>query len=715
MSSNALFSAHWHRVRSVRPSLASDVVATRHVYRGRSCWVLQRRATNDFHRVDIGAFALVDQLDGQRTVEQIWEQALIDHDESAPTQDEWLALLAELQSAELLVVDQRVSAEKLFERREQRRSREHRERRLNPLYLRFALHDPDSWLTRLIPLSRVLFSRVALLLWLALIAAGVSALVLSGDALLTTLSTEGFPSPRLAMLMIILYPPLKLLHEMAHALAIKRGGGEVHEIGLVLMVLVPLPYIDASASAAFPNKHDRMIVAAAGIIVEMAFAAIGVILWVAASGFLADMGLALLLIGGFSTLLINGNPLLRFDGYYLLADALEIPNLSTRSRVVLLKRLRVWLSGTSDKDPVREDRAERRWLYSYGIAASMYRTALMLWIAWWLSGRFLLFGVLLAIYALVSCLLLPLYRGLKVVARDTQLQAFRPLSLISLIPLLLVALLTWLPLPHADITRGVIWLPDEAIVRAESGCEITEASTGPGQAVLAGQVLFHCLDPELALRERELVARIDELNARLAGLLIDNSPENTRLKSERTNNRSTLDDVRKRMAAERRVSTVDGIFDAMGTEDLEGRVIARGEIVGYVVPPIQRTVRVALNESVAGKLDDDLQRIELRVGHGIEGTKIHDSRILTRTPRASREVPSAALSTLGGGEHRADPSGNGLTVMESVFDVELDWPEDAAVVPVGAHVDVRFVHAPAPIGGRMLDALRRAFSDRSNT
>ncbi|MFK7860812.1 MAG: hypothetical protein AB8B64_18490 [Granulosicoccus sp.] len=715
MSSDPLFSAHWHRVRHVRPSLAPDVITTRHVYRGRACWVLQRRATNDFHRVDVGAFLLVDQLDGKRTVEEIWEQALVQHDELAPTQDEWIALLAALQSAELLMVDQRVSAERLFERREQRRTRERKDRQLNPLHLRFALYDPDALLTCLKPVARILFSKVALLLWVLLIVAGVVSLALSGDTLLSLLSSPAFPSPHMALIMMCTYPVLKFLHELGHALAVKLGDGEVHEIGLVLMVLVPLPYVDASASAAFPDKRDRMLVASAGILVELAFAAIGAILWATASGLLADIGLALLLIGGFSTLLINGNPLLRFDAYYLLADAIEIPNLSKRSRTTLFKWLRDGLSGEPDRSAVREDAAERRWLYGYGLASACYRTALMLWIAWWLSGKFLLFGVLLAIYALVTAIVLPLYRGLKVVSRDPKLQAARPLLILSVVPVILVSLVAWLPLPNANLTRGVVWLPDEAIIRAESGCEIASASIHPGQTVQAGQALFDCYDPELALRELELVARIDELNARLAGLAVNNPAEHSRLESERFANTSALEDVRKRMDERYRTAALDGRFDTLGTLSLKGRVFARGEIVGYVVPPDQRTVRVALKEKVAGMLDGDLRRVELRVGFGKNGSQIHHSEILVRTPRASREVPSAALSTIGGGEHRADPMGNGKQVLEPVFDVELAWPEGALVAPVGSHVDVRFVHAPTPLGGRMVDAFRRVFNERSST
>ena len=715
MSEDSLFSAHWHRVHGVRPRLAGDVDVTRHLYRGRLSWVLQRRSTSTSHRLDTGAFELVDRLDGQRTVGEIWEQALHERDREAPTQDEWIALLAELQAAELLVVDQRVVSERLFERREKRRDRERRERRLNPLYLRFSLYDPDALLTRLAPLARGLFSRAALLAWLALLLVALVALVGEGDRLAAALADPAFPSSRTALLFALLYPPLKLLHELAHGLAVKRSGGEVHECGIALMVLMPLPYVDASASAAFAEKRDRLLVSAAGIFVELAFAALGALLWAGSSGLAAEIGLVLMLVGGLSTLLVNGNPLMRFDGYYLLADALEIPNLFTRARHAVFARLRTLLSGEPDPRPGPEDRAERAWLLGYGVASGLYRTGLLLWIAWWLSGRYFLFGLALALFALWSSLLLPMWRGGRALVRDPALHGRRSLALFVGGPCVLAALALWLPLPYASVTRGVVWLPDEAVVRVPGGCEITRAPLSPGAEVGAGELLFECTDAELVHRERELLARVDELDAHATRLVVSDPASHAGLLAEQRANDAALADVRERIAAGRRLAALDGHFDVVGTSELVGRALARGDIAGYVVPPTRRTVRVALDEGALGRIDAALARIELRV-HGAGGrSRVHASAILSRTPRASRNLPSAALGTSGGGEHAVEPGGEGRRALEPLFDMELAWPEGAGVGFVGAHVGVRFVHAPTPLAPRLLAALRRALDERERT
>ena len=120
---------------------------------------------------------------------------------------------------------------------------------------------------------------------------------------------------------------IKGLHELGHALAVRRWGGEVLEAGFSLFVLVPTPYVDASASAAFAARHQRLVVAAAGIMVELAIAAAALVVWLNVQpGWARDLAFVTMFIASVSTLIFNANPLLRFDGYYMLCDALHLPN-----------------------------------------------------------------------------------------------------------------------------------------------------------------------------------------------------------------------------------------------------------------------------------------------------------------------------------------------------------------------------------------------------
>jgi putative peptide zinc metalloprotease protein len=128
------------------------------------------------------------------------------------------------------------------------------------------------------------------------------------------------------------YPVVKALHEWSHALAVKRWGGRVREAGLMFLVFTPVPYVDATDSYGFSGKWQRAAVAAAGILAELALGAIAVYLWwLSEPGLLRAVAYNVILIAGVSTLLVNGNPLMRYDGYFVLSEALEIPNLAQRA------------------------------------------------------------------------------------------------------------------------------------------------------------------------------------------------------------------------------------------------------------------------------------------------------------------------------------------------------------------------------------------------
>lgn len=712
MSKGSLFSDQWHRVRGVRPRLANDVNVSRHVYRGRTAYVLHRRASTACHRLDALSFELVDRLDGETSVGQLWERALVERDENAPTQDEWIGLLAELHAAELIVVDRRVAEEKLFDRRQKHRRAEQRQRYLNPLYLRFALHDPDTWLGRFVPLAIQLFSRKAGLIWLLLMAWAGVIMISQGAHLWDSLTNTSLLSTRHALLFFMIYPPLKLLHECAHALAVKRAGGAVHETGIALMVLLPLPYVDASASALFADKYDRMLVSSAGILVELACAAIGVLLWAYTQGTFQDIGLVMFMIGGISTLLLNGNPLLKFDGYYLLTDWIEIPNLAARSRRAVLNYLRFLVSGNTDRPKRTEDRLERIWLYSYGVFSGIYRTLLMLTIAWMVSEQWFFFGVLLAVIILILALIVPAWRTVSALLSDPVYRSVRSTVLVGVVPLVLVIAALWLPFPHSNVIPGVVWIPDEAVIRASAECDVGEVIAKPGEQVLAGDNLFVCEALEGNTKLNELIARVDELQARRAGAVARDSLVLSTLDAELNASKAALEDVQKRVVSQMQTAALDGLFDVVDTSALQGRSLARGDVVGYIIPPVRRTVRLAIDERWITRFDNELEDVELRVTGADAVASVHRTTVLRRTPKATRMVASAALSSFGGGIHEADPNGDGRLLKESVFDIELIWPDLAGPAAVGSHVGVRLVYTPTPLFERLSTTLRQVFSDR---
>ena len=196
------------------------------------------------------------------------------------------------------------------------------------------------------------------------------------------------------MLLWITFPFVKALHELGHGFAVKRWGGEVHEMGIMFLVFMPVPYVDASAASAFQSKYQRMVVGSAGMLVEVFIAALAMFVWLNVEpGMIRAVAFNVMLIAGVSTVLFNGNPLLRFDGYYVLMDWLEIPNLGSRANQYIGYLIQRYPFGIRNAQSPVSARGERGWFVFYSIASFCYRMFIFATIIWFVAGEFFVVGV----------------------------------------------------------------------------------------------------------------------------------------------------------------------------------------------------------------------------------------------------------------------------------------------------------------------------------
>ena len=234
---------------------------------------------------------------------------------------------------------------------------------------------------------------------------------------------------------------------------------------------MPVPYVDASAASAFREKHQRMIVGAAGILVEIFVAALALFVWLEVEpGLVRACAFNIMLIARVSTVLFNGNPLLRFDGYFVLADVLEIPNLSSRSQAYLgylIERYVFKIDGL--KSPAMSH-DERVWLIAYGVSAFIFRYIVMVGIIFYIADKFFVFGLLLATWAVVAHGVMPIGRRVSFLLASPRPSRQRNRALgVSLTAVLALAIILFaVPAPLATVTEGVVWSPDESLVRAEA-------------------------------------------------------------------------------------------------------------------------------------------------------------------------------------------------------------------------------------------------------
>jgi putative peptide zinc metalloprotease protein len=234
----------------------------------------------------------------------------------------------------MLIYDQFSNSDSFFERFSTKAKRQKRALLVGFLSIKIPLFDPNRALDASLPLIKVMFGPVGLMLYLLLATAGAITFMQNAEALFA--STEGILAPGNLFLLYIGFAFAKTIHEIGHASLCKFHGGEVHILGIMLLIFTPVPYVDASASWGFRSRGERLSVAAAGVLFELAVAAMALIVWAhTAPGTLNSLAYNVVFTASVSTLLFNLNPLLRFDGYHILVDLLDMPNLFANSRMHL--------------------------------------------------------------------------------------------------------------------------------------------------------------------------------------------------------------------------------------------------------------------------------------------------------------------------------------------------------------------------------------------
>src|SRR6201992_3801122 len=306
--SSGLYSPSWYRVIDLKPPLRAHTELHRQRCRGGVWYLLQDHQTGHFHRLSPAAHLVLCLMDGRRTVSEIWTRVGETLGEDQPTQEEIIRLLAQLHGADLLLSKLPPNMEELNERADSHTRRALMTRIRNPLALRFPLLDPDRFLTATLPLVRPLFTTAGLLGWIVLVMIGIVVGAMNFAALTSNVSDQLLTTQNVA-LMLLAYPLIKAFHELGHAYATKVWGGEIHEIGVMLLIFVPVPYVDASSSAAFRNKWNRATVGAAGIMVEAALASIALLVWIGVEpGMVRAFAFNVILIGGGSQCLFYRQP-----------------------------------------------------------------------------------------------------------------------------------------------------------------------------------------------------------------------------------------------------------------------------------------------------------------------------------------------------------------------------------------------------------------------
>lgn len=700
-----------YELRQLRPRLREDVSWTWQSYGGAECYVLEDESRGTFFRIGVPEYTFLSLLDGRVTIGDAIAQTVSVLGPDAFDEQQAAVICHWLAESKLLASEGATSAGHDPSQAEAALVA----RRLNLISARLPLGCPQPLLAAFDGMLGGLFSVGGLLLWLAVLIVAMWQLAPHTEKLWR--ESAVILSPHNWLWIALWGLGLKVIHETAHGLACQRFGGRVREAGIVFILLAPIPYVDLTSTWRLP-KWRRIVTSAAGMFAELLIAALASIVWASTNDeLLRQHLLQLMLTASVVTLLFNANPLMRFDGYYILSDLLELPNLAAHGQQSLIHSTKSWLLGVQTSAPTWPE--GRTWLVAtYGVLSAIWRTvvsvSLIVAAAVWFEGA----GIALAAAAVLAWFVQPLWRGLKYVlfgSRFERPNRVRFLAITSSAAASLVWLLTSVPAWHSISLPGVVESVNVAIVRAESPGFVAEILVESGQSVREGDPLLRLSNDELETQHRQLVIEIErsELRSRMfqqageiaARLAEDDNREGLRTKLaelDRSCEQLLVRAPRSGLAAAADLPSLLGSYVSPGQELLVIGDRYEMEIRVLVSPEQLKATSLSLNRVVPVRLIDD--------GLTMTGT------LRKLEPRATVHAPHPALCVNAGGPLaiKVAPSASTVGRRDSpellephvLGYVSLDRSASRQLGP-GQLATVRIAESPQPLGHWLLEWSQR--------
>lgn len=507
----------------VRP----DLTARQHRYQGRTYWVVKEPVGLNYFRFQEEEFAILKMLDGETSLDEVKEQFEAEFPPQKIGIEELQQFIGMLHRSGLIIANVPGQGHQLLLRRNERWKKEWLGRLSNILSIRFKGIDPDRILNWLYPRMKWIYSTPAVIACCVLALSALALVMVQFDVFQSKLPEfHQFFNLKNAIWLSICLGVTKVIHEFGHGLTCKHFGGECHEMGVMLLVLTPCLYCNVSDSWMLPNKWHRAAIGAAGMYIEMIIASICTFIWwFSEPGLLNHLALSTMFVCSVSTLMFNSNPLLRYDGYYILADLIEIPNLRQKATDILNHKMGEWCLGLEPPDdPFLPER--NQFLFAlYSIAAVIYRWVIVFGIMWflyevWKPYRLEIIGQIIGVAALYGLLIQPFWKLGKffyVPGRIEKVKKPRMYATLGVIAAAVSAIFL-VPLPHRVYCTFEIQPRDAQKIFVTVPGEMVDLNVRSGDEVKAGATLAKLKNLDVELDVAKLEGERDQKEIQLRNL-----------------------------------------------------------------------------------------------------------------------------------------------------------------------------------------------------
>lgn len=690
----------------IRPRLRPDVRFTVQEPGGERSCVLEDPVRSQYHRLGMAEYGLLRAMDGERTFSELFALAAAGAGVHSLTERQAVSLLGWGVEQRLVDLGGQVPDARLADAAA-RRGTQRVVNSLNLLALRLPLGNPSGLLRRALPWTDWLCSRLFFVFWLGMML--TAGMTLRFHWTRWTGAVDGVLAPGNWLGLVTVYVIIKVWHEFWHALVCAHYGGEVREAGVLLILLMPLGYVDASSSLTFRSRWKRFAVAAAGMYGELLLAAAGVLVWAGTpEGLVNTLARNTVITAGVVTLFFNLNPLMRFDGYHMLCDGLDLPNLATRARLRLREGL-VWLFFGERPDAV-DSLPKREWGISlvYAVAAGLWRVMILFTLLLAASRMFrgggLVFAVMAAGFSLVPMARQQGSGFWKAVRGASPGGRVRAVLLVAGLVLLLAV-----PVRSRVRAPAVFRYGSEEVHRAEVPGFVAEVTVRDGEGVEPGAELLRLENPEAAARLARLRLEAARQRLQVARVRVEGRP--AALQAEEAVLRGfeqQIEDLTPKVEGLRFRTGAGGQVVGRNLEELPGLYVQRGR-------EILRVVRPGSGELVLPVPGPDVERWRRGVGGRVEVFRpgsggVFAGRLRNVAGRAVTEILQPEVTQLAGGPLAVRQGGEGRPeLLAPVFWAvvepgETPWPGMRS----GEVLRVRMRDAEGvPLGRRLVEGMYR--------
>ncbi|MCF6310863.1 MAG: hypothetical protein L3J39_00275 [Verrucomicrobiales bacterium] len=636
---------------AARPCLRRDLRFTFQLLGGKPSYVLEDLTNRRYFQLGLAEYRFLIDLDGKRSAREVLARNARAMGASALSESRVQSLLSWLVENELSEAETAGQEGRRRETVSERESQKPARLLQNAFFMKIPLGNPDAFLNKIAPFLIWSLSPLAVVVWCGLLMYAGSQLLLHWRPFMETTRQVALPSNWIFLLLS--FVGLKLVHELWHGIAAKRYQAPVSEWGVRLLALIsPLTYIDATATWRLPDRSARMVVAAAGMYVEFFIAAIAVIVWVQTSpGAVNTMAYNVVFTASLVTLFFNGNPLMRFDGYYILSDWIQIPNLGSKGQQFVSWLGRKYLLGMEHQELSQSIKSRIVAIGIYGVLAAVWKVVIWVGIMIMVSGLFKGAGLVLVVLAVITGLVGMIKKASKLVFagdRGVRISYGKTFTRVGGIFALVAAILIFVPVSPSPTLVAVVDQPGKALLRIDTDGFVRRVSVINGEAVQKGQLLASLENPIKSLELQRL--QLDAARSRLisrkhleAGNIAAHQAEEENLASLEEG----IGTLQEEVDSLEIIAPIDGVIHADRLESLQGHYLRTGTIVMSVLPSLPEQLLVLIPqqeiEAFSRRQTENLS-VKIRGRHGTFRAQ------LERIERQAKvNLPRSLLSSSVGG------------------------------------------------------------------